>query len=98
MTACFEGEKAMSSAAGDTVLANVGVRKCSFCAEEILSDARKCKHCGEFISPALSKSVGLIFASGVVVACIMAGTSEGATVVGVWAVFTLLFARMFGRG
>ncbi len=25
------------------------VRKCPFCAEEILAGAKKCKHCGEFV-------------------------------------------------
>ena len=84
------------SSAGTAVTPSVSLRKCSFCAEEILLDARKCKHCGEFVDRRISKSVGLLFASGVVAACIIAGTSEGATVVGVWAVFTLLFARMFG--
>ena len=24
-------------------------KKCPFCAEEILSEARKCKHCSEFL-------------------------------------------------
>jgi len=65
---------------------SVGPRKCSFCDEEILADARKCKHCGEFVTATLSRGVGAIFASGVVIACILAGTqsapSEGVTAVG----------------
>jgi hypothetical protein len=52
----------MSSVAAATVLANVTVRKCSFCAEEILADAKKCKHCGEFVNATLSRGVGAIFA------------------------------------
>jgi len=76
-------------------------RKCSFCAEEILVDARKCKHCGEFSNGSVSKSVLGLFAAGLVIACILAGTrttpSEGVLAVGVWAIFTLLFVKVFGR-
>lgn len=72
-------------------------RKCMFCAEEILSDARKCKHCGEFVNGTLSMGVGAVFAVGVVIACLIARTGEGVTIVGVWSIFTLLFARTFGR-
>lgn len=68
-----------------------------FCAEEILSDARKCKHCGEFVNGTLSMGVGAVFAVGVVIACLIARTGEGVTIVGVWSIFTLLFARTFGR-
>jgi hypothetical protein len=78
------------------------VRKCSFCAEEILAEAKKCKHCGEFVNGRISKGVGAIFAAGVVVACLLAGMktapSEGILAVGVWAVFAILFAKTFGRG
>ena len=85
-----------------SALAGVGVRRCSFCAEEILADARKCKHCGEFVDRMLSRSVGALFAVGVIIACILAGmlpaASEGILAVGVWAIFALLFARMFARG
>ena len=92
----------MSSSVTATAMASVSPRKCSFCAEEILADAKKCKSCGEFVNRTISKSVGAIFASGVVVACVLAGMqpapSEGVTSVGVWAIFALLFARMFGRG
>jgi hypothetical protein len=92
----------MSSSVAATALGSVGPRKCSFCAEEILADARKCKHCGEFVTATLSRGVGAIFATGIVIACILAGMqpapSEGVTAVGVWAIFTLLFARMVVRG
>jgi len=91
----------MSSTVAATTIACLITRKCSFCAEEILADAKKCKHCGEFVNKTISKSVEAIFAAGVVVACILAGMqpapSEGALAVGVWAIFALLFARMFGR-
>ncbi|HXY10800.1 MAG TPA: hypothetical protein VEI52_23410 [Terriglobales bacterium] len=90
----------MSSSVAATALTGVDPRKCSFCAEEILADATKCKHCGEFVNRTLSRGVGAIFAVGVVIACILAGMqpspSEGVTAVGVWAIFALLFARMFG--
>jgi len=92
----------MSSSVAATALGSVSPRKCSFCAEEILADARKCKHCGEFVTATLSRGVGAIFATGIVIACILAGMqpapSEGVTAVGVWAIFTLLFARMVVRG
>jgi len=92
----------MSSSVSATALAGVSSRKCSFCAEEILADAKKCKHCGEFVNKPISKSVGAIFALGVMVACVLAGRqpapSEGVLAVGVWAIFALLFARMFARG
>jgi hypothetical protein len=91
----------MSSVAAAAVLADERLRKCSFCAEEILADAKKCKHCGEFVNATLSRGVGAIFAGGVVIACILAGmqpaSSEGVLAVGVWAIFVLLFARVFGR-
>ncbi len=92
----------MSSSVSATAIAGTSTRKCSFCAEEILADAKKCKHCGEFVNKKISKSVGAIFAVGVVVACILAGMqpapSEGVLAVGVWAIFALLFARMLARG
>jgi hypothetical protein len=75
----------------------MGFRKCSFCAEEILVEAKKCKHCGEFVNRTISMGVGAVFAAGVVIACLMARTAEGVTVVGIWAIFALLFARVFGR-
>jgi hypothetical protein len=87
----------MSSTITATATADVSLRKCSFCAEDILSDARKCKHCGEFVNGTLSMGVGVVFAVGLVIACIMAKTAEDATLVGVWAIFALLFARTFGR-
>jgi hypothetical protein len=91
----------MTSGAAATVLADVRLRKCSFCAEEILADAKKCKHCGEFVKATLSRSVGAIFAGGVVIACILGGmqpaSSNGILTVGVWAIFVLLFARVFPR-
>jgi len=86
---------------GVTAIAGVSTRKCAFCAEEMLADAKKCKHCGEFVSKTISNSVGAIFAAGVVLACLLAGMrpapADGVTTVGVWAIFALLFARMFGR-
>ena len=92
----------MSSTIAATAMVSENPRKCSFCAEEILPDARKCKHCGEFLNATLSKSVGAVFAAGVVIACVLAGmlptSSQGVTTVGVWAIFALLFARMFGKG
>ena len=89
-----------SATAAAATAAIASLRKCSFCAEEILADAKKCKHCGEFVNRAPSKSVGVIFAIGVVIACLLAGmqpaASQGVATVGVWAIFALLFARMFG--
>lgn len=91
----------MSSSAVMTGVPAVSTRKCAYCAEEILADAKKCKHCGEFVTRPLSMGVALIFAAGVILACLLAGmgpsTSEGVTTVGVWAIFALLFARTFGR-
>jgi len=91
----------MSSTIAATALGQVGPRKCSFCAEEILAEARKCKHCGEFVNATLSPGVAAVFAAGVVIACILAGMqpepSEGVVAVGVWAIFALLFARVVGR-
>ena len=36
--------------------ANTTTKKCPFCAEEILVDAKKCKHCKEFIDAPLNDS------------------------------------------
>jgi len=91
----------MSSIVNAAAIAGMSTRKCSFCAEEILADARKCKHCGEFVHKTISKTTGVIFAAGVVIACVLAGMqpvpSEGVITVGVWAIFALLFAGTFGR-
>jgi len=81
-------------------LTNVNVQKCQFCSEEIRAEARKCKHCGEFVKSAVSKRILAIFAAGVVIACVLAGmqpSSQGVLLVGVWAIFALSFARMFRR-
>jgi uncharacterized protein (DUF983 family) len=92
----------MSSSAAATAMARVNTRKCAFCAEEILSEAKKCKHCGEFVNGKVSKRVLAIFSAGVVIACVLAGmqkaSSEGVLAVGVWAIFALLLAEMFVRG
>lgn len=85
----------MSSTAVPT--ADVSFRKCSFCAEEILSNARKCRHCGEFVNGRLSTWVGVVFAVGVVIACVLARNGEGIALVGLWAIFALLFARTFAN-
>ena len=89
------------STVADTALANVSLRKCAFCAEEILQDARKCKHCGEFVRGPISASVGAVFAVGVMIACVIAGfqqaPQQGILEVGVWAIFALLFTRTFAR-
>lgn len=91
----------MSSNVATAALATAGQRKCQYCAEEILADAKKCKHCGEFVNRTLSMPIAAIFAAGVVAACLLAGLqqapSEGVIAVGVWAIFALLFAKMFGR-
>lgn len=83
--------------ANATAGADVSYRKCSFCAEEILAEARKCKHCGEFVERTLSVGVGGIFAAGVIAACIFAGSAENSIAVALWAIFVLLFAKMFAR-
>ena len=85
-----------------TAMASVNTRTCPFCAEEILSEAKKCKHCGEFVKGKVSKRVLAIFSAGVVIAFVLAGmqtaSSEGVLAVGVWAIFALLLAEMFVRG
>ena len=92
----------MSSAVNPSVIDGVSSRKCSFCAEPVRVDARKRKHGGVFVNPTLSVSVGLVFALGVVSACVLAGhqpaPSHGVLSIGAWAIFPLLFARVFGRG
>lgn len=37
--------------------AKLTVKKCPYCAEEILIDAIKCKHCGEFLNQKNSQAV-----------------------------------------
>jgi hypothetical protein len=80
------------------VSSDLSANKCAYCAEQILLDARKCKHCGEFVNRPLSVTVGVLFALGVMIACVLAGlqprSSEGVLAVGVWAIFALLIARM----
>jgi hypothetical protein len=92
----------MSSSAAGTATACANTRKCSFCAEEVLRDAKKCKHCGEFVDGKISRRILAIFAAGVVIACVLAGmrtaSSEGVLAVGVWAIFALQLAGMFVRG
>ena len=34
----------------------VQLKKCPFCAEDVLYEARKCKHCGELLDPSLSSA------------------------------------------
>ena len=34
------------------------VRECPYCSEEIALNAKKCKHCGEFLDPTLAASMG----------------------------------------
>lgn len=34
----------------------VTVKNCPFCSEEILANAKKCKHCGEYLDPVLAKT------------------------------------------
>ncbi|HEX8816940.1 MAG TPA: hypothetical protein VF753_15695 [Terriglobales bacterium] len=76
------------------------MRSCEFCAEQILAEAKKCKHCGEFVDQGISIGVGVIFALGLITACVLAGfqpaASDGVVAVGVWAIFVLLFARVLG--
>ena len=84
-----------------TALSDLNASKCAYCAELILADAKKCKHCGEFVSQPVSVTVGVVFALGVMIACVLAGfqphSSEGVIAVGVWSIFALLFARLFSR-
>jgi len=81
-----------------TALSDLSAVKCAYCAEPILADAKKCKHGGEFVSKPISVTVGVIFALAVMMACVLAGfqphSSEAVLAVGVWSIFTLLFARM----
>jgi len=92
----------MSSSAAGTATSGAYTRKCPFCAEEVLHDAKKCKHCGEFVDGKISRRILAIFAAGVVIACVLAGmrtaSSEGVLAVGVWAIFALQLAGMFVRG
>jgi hypothetical protein len=89
----------MASSVTATALSDLTPRKCGYCAEEILPDAKKCKHCGEFVNRPISITVGMLFALGVMIACVLAGfeprSSEGVIAVGVWSIFVLLFVRMF---
>jgi hypothetical protein len=90
----------MSSTGVAPAMENPASRKCEFCAEEILAEAKKCKHCGEFPDRNISVGVGIIFALGLITACVLAGfqpaASDGIVAVGVWAIFVLLFARTLG--
>jgi hypothetical protein len=90
----------MSSTGVALARENAATRKCEFCAEEILAEAKKCKHCGEFVDRLISIGVGVIVALSLITACVLAGfqpaASDGVVAVGVWAVFVLLFARILG--
>ena len=37
----------------------IRTRRCPACSEEILVSAQKCKHCGEYLTPAARRSAGI---------------------------------------
>lgn len=49
----------MQSSQEYSATAPARTKRCRFCNEEILLSAQKCKHCGEYLSPAARRAAGI---------------------------------------
>lgn len=52
---------------GQNVTEEAQMKACPFCGEKIMAEAKKCKHCGEFVDPLLLRATSTNNSPGIVI-------------------------------